>query len=84
MIPPSYRLAAQMGLVNQKIFSTRDAELSRERYFQNCLWTLNWITLKGSQAPIQKFERRNRKIPNLNFFLTLVKNWCPSAHLKAQ
>ena len=29
---------------------------------------LNWNTLKGNQAPIQKFERPNRKIPKSDFF----------------
>ena len=32
---------------------------------------------KGNQAPIQKFEICNRKIPKSKSFSTSVKNWCP-------
>ena len=34
--------------------------------------TVNWNTSKGNQAPIQKFERPNRKIPKSKKFLTSV------------
>ena len=42
-----------------------------------CWPTLNWNTLKGNPAPIQKFERPIRKISKSQKILTLVKNWCP-------
>ena len=38
---------------------------------------VNWNASKRSQAPIKKFERPNRKIPNSKIILTSVKNWCP-------
>ena len=43
---------------------------------------LNWNTLKENKAPIQKFERPNRKIPKSKFFLPSVKNWCPQLSWK--
>ena len=41
------------------------------------VYLLNWNASKGNQAPIQKFERPNQKIPESKNFLTSVKNWCP-------
>ena len=38
---------------------------------------INWNASKGNQAPIQKFEKPNQKIPKSKIFLTSVKNWCP-------
>ena len=45
---------------------------------------LNWNASKGNQAPIQKFERPNRKIPESELFFDLGQELVPPAHLKAQ
>ena len=42
-------------------------------------WPLNWNTSKGNQAPIQKIERPNKKIPESELCFTSVKYWCPSS-----